>query len=135
MISIKCVAKNSNKIISIQENKCKLMIKNPKRELLKVIKVDGCAITKGLRCDYLVKRDSEEIFIELKGHDISHAKKQLESSIKILSKCNKTFPKKAFIVCNRSPMSSPLIQQWQIEFKMKYNSALQIKSILCEYSI
>ena len=51
-----------------------LYLLNPKRRNAEKIEVDGCAITEGPRCDWLVLLNDatshEEIYVELKGSDV-----------------------------------------------------------------
>jgi hypothetical protein len=50
---------------------------NPTEREVERIEVDGCAITEGKRCDWLVLLDDaiskEEIYVELKGSAVYHA--------------------------------------------------------------
>jgi hypothetical protein len=82
--------------------------------------VDGCAITDGRRCDWLVRLvdapSKEEIFVELKGTGVSDAIVQLRESIAKLSVQKNTHPKRAVIVFTRNPMSGTDIQIQQVKF-------------------
>ncbi len=135
MISKECINITKNKIIKLTEKKCSFELHNEFNNELKIIKVDNCAITEGIRCDYMIIIKEYEIFIELKGHDINHAFKQIEESIIKLSKDKERNKKQSYIVCVRSPLQSPLIQKMQKYFKKKYNSELIIKSLICSISI
>ena len=42
----------TDKLLVVKENKCKCVFSNPNQHLLTKIKVDGCQITDGIRCDY-----------------------------------------------------------------------------------
>ena len=47
------------------------------------MQIDNCKIKNGLKCDYMVTicDDKKIFFIELKGSDLSHAIKQIETTI------------------------------------------------------
>lgn len=56
---------------------------NPGRKAICKVKIDGCLITdNSLRCDYLFKvcEDKTYFLVELKGGDVSHAVRQIEST-------------------------------------------------------
>ena len=131
MISIKeeCIENINVSNIKLEEEKSKIIFKNPKRYLVKKIKVDGCLDIEGKRCDYLIRLERrnylEEHFIELKGHDIYYAKEQLVNSIKRLGE-NSNF-RQSYIIAARVPLASPQIQNWKLEFRGKYKSKLIVK--------
>ncbi|NEO98798.1 MAG: hypothetical protein F6K58_08995 [Symploca sp. SIO2E9] len=125
-----CEEHRYDKSIVLKENQSKITLKNPKGLDILVITVDGCAIKEGLRCDYVVIPNLDsEIYIELKGRDISHAIKQLENSIKILSDDSKKKRKICFIISSRCPKMSTEIQKFKKNFKRDYNATLTIKNI------
>jgi len=121
-----CAAETSDKIIVYQENRSKLIINNPRSSTVTKVIVDGCEITSGIRCDFLVVKDKYEYFIELKGHDLDHAISQIKESIRLLS--DKKTPKTCLIVCHRSPLSASKIQNLQSLFKKQLSAKLIIKS-------
>jgi hypothetical protein len=130
-----CSKITNNKKVSLEENKSKIVFHNQSQKDLELVKVDGCLITDGLRCDYLIIEDNNfEHFVELKGCDVSHAIKQLTASFK-LSVCSKTHEKKAYIVSSRCPVSSPEIQILKLKFKKDFNALLSIKNTHCTVSI
>ncbi len=131
----KCIEKNNNKIIPFKEQRSSLFILNKEQQKTSKIKVDGCEITEGLRCDYLLLTDKMEYFIELKGQDINHAIKQLRQSISKLSRNAREEAKVSFVICSRSPLSSASIQNEQLKFKKEFNSRLIIKSSPFNYEI
>ena len=57
------------------------------------VRVDGCLITKGKKCDYLILNCDKNlaIFVELKGSDLLKAVEQIESSLNQLLKHLKIF--------------------------------------------
>ena len=69
--------------IVLQENKSRIVFLNPNQDKILTIEVDGCVINDDnvLRCDYAIVPSNEvEIYVELKGSDISHAVKQIKST-------------------------------------------------------
>lgn len=49
-----CTKESTDKILTLEENKRKCVFQNPDRCLLTKVTVDGCQITDGAKCDYLV---------------------------------------------------------------------------------
>ena len=82
------------------------------------MKVYGCLITEGERCDYLIVscEDKLAFFVELKGHDLKKAIGQIYSSITKLLTEIQEFKVHARIVLNRNP--TPDINS-SIELKLK----------------
>jgi hypothetical protein len=126
----KCETTRKDPKISLKENKSKIVLENPERLEVCILEVDGCAIREGLRCDYAMTIDGldQEFFIELKGHDINHAFKQLEATIQKISTDPQQNPKICFVVSMRSPLSAPEIQKMQKMMKDKYQAILVVKN-------
>lgn len=100
------------------------------------VNVDGCQITDGIRCDYLIlDHCHNEYFVELKGKDLPHAIEQLEATIQQLSDKNNTTRKQAIIVSSRNPSNDTSVQRAKAIFKKKYNTELISKNILAEIII
>lgn len=131
----KCKQNTKDKKIVFQENKSKLIILNKNKIKATKVKVDGCEITSGLRCDYLLLAKELEFFIELKGQNINHAVKQLIATFKKLSANPKEQKKTSFIICTRSPMSSASIQNLQVQFKKNYSADLIVKNTPFSYQL
>jgi hypothetical protein len=70
-------------VIKDAGNKQEYRVINKKRQEICKIKVDGCLIKNGERCDYLILscEDKSAFFVELKGHDLQKALQQINSSI------------------------------------------------------
>lgn len=97
----------------------------PHQHLLTKVYVDGCQITEGVKCDYLIlDHCHNEYFVELKGKDLPHAVKQLKAAIQQLSDKNSTGKKQAIIVSSRNPSNDTSIQRAKVVFKKKYNVEL-----------
>jgi hypothetical protein len=103
-----------------------LYLLNPREQEVERIEVDGCAITAGLRCDWLVcaEKDGlrEEIFVELKGSDINHAIQQIEATIPQLSSDPTQGRKRCLVALTRNPLSGTDINKHQIRLKKHYNA-------------
>ena len=110
---------------------------NSARKTIKVIAVDGCAVTTGGRCDFLVKDEKNyEHFVELKGNDVLHACEQLETSIRNLSENPTQAAKHSFIVPSRVfPAIRTTVQNLQSRFKLRFNCKLVVKNQQCEFEI
>lgn len=133
-----CSKHINHKRIVFQEMRSKLTILNPKQVLVEKVEVDGCEITKGIRCDFFMQKAKEkdiEYYIELKGQDLKHALEQIERTISILSEDAKKQKKVSFIICTRSPLSSATIQNFRVRFKKKFNSSLIIRSSPYEHPL
>lgn len=112
-----CTWEVTDKLLVVKENKCKCVFSNPNQHLLTKIKVDGCQITDGIRCDYLIlDHCHNEYFVELKGKDLPHAVEQLEASIQQLSAPTIQL-KKAIIVSSRNPSNDTSVQRAKAMFK------------------
>jgi hypothetical protein len=134
----KCEEYRHDTKIVLQENKSKISFLNPDKETILIIKVDGCVVSDNetLRCDYaLVPSDEVEIYVELKGSDISHAVKQIESTIGLLSEDSQKIKKLCFVVSTRVPKQTTSIQQFQTRFRKKFNASFRIKNIQDEYNL
>lgn len=131
-----CTFETTDKLLVVKERKSKCIFSNPNRHTLTKVIVDGCQITDGVKCDYLIlDHCRNEYFVELKGKDLPHAVEQLEATIKQLSDKNKTVKKKAIIVSSRNPSNDTSVQRAQKEFKKKYNTELIAKNIQAEIII
>lgn len=133
-----CENYKTNTKIVLQENKSKITFLNSNQNKILIIKVDDCVIkdSKTLRCDYaIVPCDEVEIYVELKGSDIFHAVKQIESTISLLSSNPQNIRKLCFIVSTRVPKQTTSIQQLQSQFKKKFNASFRIKNIQDNYDL
>lgn len=105
----------TDKIISCEENKRKLIFNCSGRQFCK-IHLDNKSNNQGKRCDYVIapskdeKEDFNEIalWIELKGKDIEYALKQITVSIDLLGK--NVLKKYGAIVCSKYPKTDTRFQ-------------------------
>lgn len=136
MIPKKCVTRVTYKVIVLKEKRSSIAFTNPKKRCVARVCVDGCAITEGIRCDYLVVCDEGlERYVELKGCDVAHAVAQIERTITTLSADRKKQSKRAYVVSTRCPMASPEIQNIQKRFKRVYNSQMFITKRMAEVAL
>ena len=131
-----CTLEVTDKLLVVKERKSKCIFSNPNQHLLTKITVDGCQITEGVKCDYLILDHCQnEYFVELKGKDLPHAVEQLEASIQQLSNKSSNIKRQAIIVSSRNPPSDTTVQRAKKEFKKKYNVELATKNVQAEIVI
>lgn len=124
-----CRKTSKNKVFTFKENRSLLTLLNKDEVSSITIKVDGCEINDdGIKCDFLHIAKEIEMYIELKGQDLTHAMNQIERTIGLLSLDKKKQKKISYIICTRSPLSSTEIQSFDRKFREKFNSKLIIKS-------
>lgn len=113
-----CEYYGNTKVLVCKENNQKYVIHNNySRNLLK-IRIDGCLITSGSRCDFAVDIDSTDIYlIELKGKDLRKACIQLDASYKYF----KTNFNYKIINCRvvLSKMSRPALHAYEVKKMLK----------------
>jgi hypothetical protein len=132
----KCEITTEQSVIVLKENRSRLIIKNSRKEKVRRVLVDGCAITEGQRCDFLIiGPNNSEYFVELKGCNVEHAIKQLEISINKLGERIKSIERYSIIVSSRCPLFTPKIQQLKLYFKKNLMSNLTIKNNFLEIDI
>jgi hypothetical protein len=106
------------------ENKKKFTINNPNKRDVYRVKVDGCLITEGRKCDYLFEVDnpiSMVFYVELKGDDVKHAYEQIIATIEFCENKHRTTIRKCHIVHSSSPKISPTAQVLKKRLKDKYD--------------
>lgn len=132
-----CTEEKSIPKIILEEKGKKMIFLNNSRKTVKVITVDGCAITSGSKCDFLVKNEKDyECFVELKGNDVLYACEQLKVSIKQLAVNPTQKAKHSFVVASRVfPSITTRIQNLKTEFKKNFNCTLIIKNQQCDFEL
>jgi hypothetical protein len=108
----------------------KLYLLNPQEREVEKIEVDGCAISDGLRCDWLLlindRQSHEEIYVELKSSKVYHAVEQLEATINRLSADRARLAKRCLVVFNRNPMTGTDVQRHKIIFQKNFNAVFEL---------
>jgi hypothetical protein len=131
-----CAKETRDEIIVCEEKRRKFIGKNNNRKPILKVEVDGCLITKGTRCDWLLVDIDGNIahFIELKGNDLKKAFLQLEKTIQRISNTNNQYisteftKKYAYAVLSKCPLRSNDIDNKKVEFKRKLKTGLFVKN-------
>lgn len=131
-----CIKETKDSVIKFQEKKSVIRFHNPNHRPYKCIKVDGCAIKEGERCDNVLcsANEQEERYVELKGSDVPHAIEQLRTSIRRLGEhdCNRY----SYVVCTKvAPQITTTIQKAKAEFRKRFKSDLQVKDTPMEVKL
>ena len=107
----------------------RLKLGNPSRRSVEKIQVDDCLITNGLRCDWLVRTDDaiskQDIFIELKGADVEHAVRQLETSVRALARPPQSVLRRCYVVHTWCSMTGTDLQKYKLRFQRQLNARLE----------
>jgi hypothetical protein len=107
----------------------RLYLLNPRERWVDKVLVDGCVITEGPRCDWVVEADDqfsrEEIFIELKGSHITYAVKQIEATIEALSSDPAKTKKRCLVAYSRRPLAQREIRLLKRKFEKQYNARFE----------
>lgn len=87
-MSAHCLIEMDHSILKFSEKRSSLFINNKNKRAVVRHQVDGCLVTEGKKCDWLLvdKLTGSEVFIELKGADVDVAVKQLCASVEALGK-------------------------------------------------
>jgi hypothetical protein len=131
-----CATQTTHKIITAEENRRKLTLKNPSAKVIRKIKVDGCLITdSGKRCDYMFEIDDTEtlaiyrvLYLELKGEGVEHGYRQIVATIDRFLVEHQGCNKECHIVASRVPKAGPEVQQLKIEMLRKKQAKLTIST-------
>lgn len=110
-----CVWEVTHSNVTVIERGRRANFQNPDRVPFRKVKVDGCLINDGLRCDWIItKIGTGSVFVELKGRDVAHAFEQLIITLRHTS-CNAWVEeKKCFlVVCSKYPSFDTVIAQRQ----------------------
>lgn len=125
-----CSLCDDRKKLVLSENKCQIVFENLAQNTICQVRIDGCLIQSGIRCDYLVivPENSEAFFVELKGHDFLQAIRQVDRSIDVLIECLASTRINARIVLTKvnTPdlMNSPTLLKFEKKIR-KLNGTLK----------
>jgi hypothetical protein len=131
-----CITETNQSVIKFEENKSVVKFNNPKRLTYKMVAVDGCALTEGVKCDNLLcsADEQEERFVELKGQNIKHAIEQLATTIVKLGEFNSR--RYAYVSCTKvAPLIRTDIQAALLRFKKDFNATLLVKTSPIEVNL
>ena len=107
-----------------------LYLLNPTEREVEQIVVDGCAITEGQRCDWLLRLSDdtsrEELYVDLKGSGVFYAVEQLQTTIPQLSADSAKFPKRCVVVFTRNPTTGTDIQKFKVQFRKTFNASFLV---------
>lgn len=123
-----CVVSTKHKLLKFSEKRSSFVIVNDKQQPLIKKQVDGCLITSGKRCDWLVidPVTQAEIYIELKGSDVLEAVKQICATIKVLTAG--PVKKVGYIICTRCPVATTEVQAIQKMVFKKFGVILRVRT-------
>ena len=111
--SAQCIEFSDNRSKpKFEEKGCRYLGKNDARKEVTGLRVDGCLITEGRKCDFLLlvcsKSRNDAYFVELKGADREHGYEQLLQSINKLKSRLRDFNISARLVVSK--FHAPKIQ-------------------------
>ena len=123
-----CRIKSRRRIFFFHENRSSLWLHNIHEVETLRIKIDKCEFkdNEGIRCDYMLVAPDTEIYIELKGTDISHAVEQIRATLRRMSREFRKSKRKAYIICTRFPAILAGEQDMKRDFKRDENCDLII---------
>ena len=127
-----CLNTSKKPIVVCSEKGKKISFINKRRISIEQIKIDGCQIQEGKKCDFLVRTSDNEYFIELKGSNIKHGILQLKESMRKLASKRVT---RAFIVARRFPRTGASLLNQQSKFRREVGIKLELKKLNHEEKI
>ena len=131
-----CCVIDSSAEIKFSESGCTLYIQNPSLKYCHVFNVDGCIITKGIRCDYLINIDGIDtsVFLELKGSDLDHAYEQLSHTSTSLDELR--LGKIIWLLCySGRPSFVTSIQNMIFKARSNYNARLLVQKSESRFTV
>jgi hypothetical protein len=128
-----CTVRTKQRLVVVEQKGKEFRLVNPNGREVVSTKVDGCAISSGLRCDHLLAVSDAEIFVELKGADIKHAADQICAAVVTLSKQPRS-ARRAAIVSSRVPRTdtSTMIAKARLS---KHVAAIHVKNFVMEMTV
>lgn len=134
-MNMACVTETKNLIEKFEENRSTLKIHNKKRITLSRRQVDGCLISNGIKCDWMLVDEASktEIYIELKGCDVTHAVQQICKTAEQLGTNGNR--KWGYVICTRSPMSATEIQLAAKQVAKSHKLTLRVRKTVHEEDI
>ncbi len=141
-----CNTLSNNKLIPVEENRRKFILNNTSRFYINKVLVDNCYITSGLCSDYLfeifdtslpipVSSPKYVYYVELKGCNIEHAFKQLETVVISCKGIHSLSEKTCYIVASKVPKAGPGSQVLKKKFFRKHQILLDISTNITKVTI
>lgn len=130
-----CSDRGSDPVISRTENGRTFRIRNAGRGKVAVVRVDGCLIRDGERCDYLFELGDDRhcaVYVELKGADIAKAVRQLEATMAQLTERHRRATRVCHVVASRVPRAGPAIQILKRGFYRSHGVHLHVATTQAE---
>ena len=121
-------------LISVKENGKKYILKVSENCFSSVFQIDGCIIREGEKCDKLILCEVtpnsitlNEVFVELKGCDVSHAIKQLEATLQCPTLKHTSTRRFARIIASSYPSSknNPMVERAKVRLRTQYQCELK----------
>lgn len=126
-----CIETKAQKHIVVKENGKTFRISNSKGKEITQIRIDGCLIKEGLKCDWGFFIESiRGILVELKGKHVSHAVDQVDATLSHPMFSGQV--KECYIVCSSYPALGPSLQTRIVKFKKSHGFSPTIKTMTCE---
>lgn len=128
--SAACETRRRDRIIVVGENRSQLRIMNDGGVEVVIVRVDGCEISSGQRCDYLIGiPNGTYIFLELKGGDVDHAICQLEATLRYFRLDGIVIEGvHAWVVSTQCPLATTKVQTTAKRFKQRYRATFRVCS-------
>ncbi|WOB79623.1 hypothetical protein [Brevundimonas nasdae] len=123
-----CTTEKSHSLVKIEENKRVAIFRNPRKLPIRVSRVDGCLVTKGIRSDFVVSEpDAASIIVELKGVDVAHACDQLFATVehpevKPLLEAQIGF----LVICSRYPRFDSFVAKAKQKAAKRYKAGFHV---------
>ena len=132
-----CVDLTTDSHVKVAENGIGAVFLNPDRKAIRRIKVDGCAVTVGPRCDWIVSsHEGVDVLVELKGTDVDHATEQIIRTLRFWAnhpERDQTARLAALVVCSQYPRIDTKIQRAKKRMAVEFRTPLHIRTRNEEY--
>lgn len=124
--------------IKVEEKGRSATFLNPNKVRFSKVELDGCLIQNEVTCDWLIIRnDTDNILVELKGTDVEHALEQIEAAFHYLEQNDLLGSRNAaLIVCRkRHPSFNSKLQKAQDRLSRRYKAPLHVVTVNREYDV
>ncbi len=115
------------------ENKTRITFESS--EKIQRIKIDGCQITSGKRCDYLIICNEEWHYVELKGTAIKDAFEQIGSTIEVIDSKPYRRSKAHIVYYPGHGLDTTTIQRRKRDMKKRYGTIVHLHKSPCKVRI